>query len=245
MIEIEPIDQQIVDNMIEKNDRFFTRKRTLIAILIFITLLVIGLFIRFLYPRSVIAPEISQADLVGNHEELFQSEPTPFAFEELTIPYLRNREYVSNISDLTQISSNQSYISYLTSYDSDGLNVNGLITIPKTQMPVGGFPAIVFVHGYIPPTLYRTENNYASYVDYFAKRGFVVFKVDLRGHDKSEGQADGAYYDSGYVIDVLNAYSALQEMDLVDSSRIGLWGHSMAGNVVFRALVVKKDIPNH
>jgi len=70
----------------------------------------------------------------------------------------------------------------------------------------------------------------------------VVFKIDLRGHDDSEGEAYGAYYSESYVVDTLNAYSALRDADFVDPNRVGLWGHSMAGNVVFRSLAAQPDI---
>lgn len=164
-------------------------------------------------------------------------------FEELTIPYLRNREYKSNLADLKQISQNSNYTSYLTSYISDNLKINGLLTKPTGKEPEGGFPAIVFVHGYIPPNQYRTLEKYVDYVDYLGRNGFVVFKIDLRGHGDSEGQAGGGYYSSDYVIDTLNAYSALQSADFVNSAKIGLWGHSMAGNVTMRAAAVKPEIP--
>ncbi len=168
--------------------------------------------------------------------------PTPMPFAEMTIPYLRNRTYTSALNSRTPVSNNASYTSYMTSYDSDGLNIRGLLTIPKGQQP-GGWPAIVFVHGYIPPTQYSTTDNYVSYVDYLASRGFVVFKIDLRGHDQSEGEPGGAYYSSDYSIDTLNARAALMASDFVDKDRIGLWGHSMAGNVVMRAFAVQPDIP--
>ena len=160
--------------------------------------------------------------------------PTPFParndtssvkdgpFEELTIPYLRNREYKSSLGELTEYSENANYISYLTSYDSDGLKVNGLLTIPKNGEEK--HPAIVFVHGYIAPTIYRTTERYVDHVNYLARNGFVVFKIDLRGHGNSEGEAGGAYYSEDYVVDTLNAYSALQNAD-------------------FRSFVVAQNIP--
>lgn len=179
-------------------------------------------------------------------EKIIQNEtpkPTPFPFQELTLPYLREREYTSSLGELERLSQDSSYTSYLTSYDSDGFRVNGLLTIPSGDQPPDGFPAIVFLHGYIPPTLYRTTSNYAAYVDYLARRGYVVFKIDLRGHDQSEGEPMGGYYAGDYVIDTLNAYSALQNADFVNPAKIGLWGHSMSGNVTFRAFVAKQDIP--
>ena len=189
--------------------------------------------------------------------------PTPFPFENLTIPYLREQTYTSSLGSLQQIAANDNYTSYLTSYLSDGLKINGLLTVPTGTPPAGGFPAIVFVHGYIPPKQYTTTGYYVDYVDYLARNGFVVFKIDLRGNGDSEGNPAGAYYSSGYVADTLNAYAALQsahtssssalksitptqtpsEVVDVNPSKIGLWGHSMAGNIVMRAWAVKPDIP--
>lgn len=169
--------------------------------------------------------------------------PTPGPFDDLTIPYLRSRQYYSELGKMEKYSETSSYTSYLTSYTSDGLRINGLLTQPKGEMPNGGWPAVIFIHGYIPPTQYRTTQNYASYTDYLSRNGLVVFKIDLRGHDQSEGEPGGAYYSSDYIIDALNAYSALQKSNFVNPKGIGFWGHSMAGNVVMRTLAAKPDIP--
>ncbi len=187
--------------------------------------------------------------------------PTPYPYEDLTIPYLRQLTYKSSLSDLQQIDQNANYISYLTSYLSDGLKINGLLTVPTGTPPDGGWPAIVFVHGYIPPKEYTTLGRYVDYVDYLARNGFVVFKIDLRGNGDSEGEPAGAYYSAGYVKDTLNAYAALQATHIASTSatpivsatpgedlqinpkKIGLWGHSMAGNIVMRAWATKPDIP--
>ncbi len=163
----------------------------------------------------------------------------PILFAEITIPYLRGRSYESNLGELRQVGENESYTSFVTNYNSDGIRINGLLTVPKGEPDSGGWPAVVFVHGYIPPKEYRTREHYVSYVDFLARRGLVVFKIDLRGHDQSQGEPGGAYYSGDYVIDTLNAYSALQTADFVNGSRVGLWGHSMAGNVVFRSFVAK------
>lgn len=169
--------------------------------------------------------------------------PTPFPFSELTIPYLRNRVYESSLTELKEVNRNSTYTSYITSYDSDGLTIQALLTKPQNNQPNNGFPAIVFVHGYIPPKQYVTQEQYASFVDYFARNGFVVLKIDLRGHGNSEGEPGGAYYSSDYVIDTLNAYAALQSVPFVNPQAIGLWGHSMAGNIVLRSAATRTSIP--
>ncbi len=120
--------------------------------------------------------------------------------------------------------------------------IYGLLTFPQAEMPAGGWPAIVFNHGYIPPDEYRTTERYVAYVDALAKSGYVVFRIDYRGHDRSEGVARGAYGDPGYTVDVLNAAAALRRLPQVNPQRIGMWGHSMGGFLTLRAMVIDPQI---
>lgn len=211
---------------------------TLILLAMLLVLAVIAGFYLFQNDSSVAYNKIEPQSNKGTSPS-----PSPILFEELTIPFLRSRTYQSKLGDLREYSNNGSFKTYLTGYDSDGLKINGLLTEPVGKRPEGGWPAIVFIHGYIPPTTYRTTEKYMDYVNYLARNGFVVFKIDLRGHGDSEGEPSGAYYSSDYVIDSLNAYSALQNSGFVNPNKIGLWGHSMAGNIVLRALTVKPEIP--
>lgn len=212
------------------------------VLILLTTLLGIIFSLIFIYPQFTRNRASSLINPVNLNSNLVPSS-TPFPFEELTIPYLRQRQYQSSMGGLEKFEENSDYTSYLTSFNSDGLKIFGLLTQPKGEMPSGGWPAIIFIHGYIPPSQYRTTQNYVSYVDYLAKNGLVVFKIDLRGHDSSEGEAGGAYYSSDYIIDTLNARAALGESSFINPEKIGLWGHSMAGNVVFRTMAVKPDIP--
>lgn len=210
--------------------------------MLIVAILIISSSLVSLYLQSSfkVGDDVSIINMISNNSN---PKPTPFEFRELTIPFLRERSYNSNLGDLQLYNKNSAYTSYLTSYNSDGYKINGLLTVPNGEVPDGGWPAIIFVHGYIPPTEYRTVENYSSYVDKLANNSFVVFKIDLRGHDKSEGEATGAYYSSDYVIDTLNAYEALRTYDFVKDKKIGLWGHSMAGNIVLRSAVVNQNIP--
>ncbi len=190
---------------------------------------------RFTYGRTDVQ------DFLPEFAKVSVPTPTPMPLAELTIPYLRMRAYTSALGDRTKLYDRDTYTAYTTSYTSDGLKINALLTIPKGNSTK--YPAIVFVHGYIPPTLYVTTEKYVEYIDYLARNGFVVLKIDLRGHGKSEGEAGGGYYSSDYVIDTLNARAALANTDFVLPDRVGLWGHSMAGNVVMRAFASVPTIP--
>lgn len=180
---------------------------------------------------------------VENSKEISPQSIGEVPFANMTIPYLRSHQYESTFGEMTPFSKHANYTSSLTSYTSDGLHINALVTTPTGKMPEGGWPAILFVHGYIAPTIYKTTERYVDYVDYLARNGFVVVKIDLRGHGTSEGIPTGAYYSSGYVIDTLSAYNAVSTLHFVNPHKIGLWGHSMAGNVVLRSFAAKPDIP--
>src|SRR4030042_2245318 len=148
----------------------------------------------------------------------------------------------SNITIEETLEPGANYYRYIAWYKSEGLRIYGLLTVPYGDMPTSGWPAIVFNHGYIDPQVYRTTERYIAYVDSLARHGYIVFKIDYRGHDRSEGEASGAYGDPGYTTDVLNAVSSLQAFPQADAQRIGMWGHSMGGFLTLRAMVISTDI---
>ncbi|MBP7859562.1 alpha/beta hydrolase [Patescibacteria group bacterium] len=161
----------------------------------------------------------------------------------LSVEYLRNLKInESNLQIEKELSNGTNYKKYIASFKSEGYKIYGLLTVPKSEMPEGGFSAIIFNHGYIPPKGYKTEEKYVEYVDYLAKNNFVVFKIDLRGHGNSEGVPSGSYFSNAYTVDVLSAIKALKTDNRVNSQKIGLWGHSMAGNLVLRSMLVTSEI---
>jgi len=161
----------------------------------------------------------------------------------ISIDYLRSLNIVSEkVKIEEELADGSNYKRYIASFLSEGNKVYGLLTVPIDKEPVNGFPAIIFNHGYIPPSQYQTTEGYVSYVDYLARNGFVVFKIDFRGNGKSEGDPSGSYFSSAYTIDAISALKSLQKFEKVDPKRIGIWGHSMAGNAVLRAMLVSKEI---
>lgn len=164
--------------------------------------------------------------------------------DPLAISVMRNRTYSgSDIVVEQTLSQGSDYNQYSVSYKSDNLKIYALMTVPEGQKPKNGWPVIIFNHGYIPPDQYVTTERYIAYVDVFARDGYIVFKSDYRGNGKSEGQPEGAYYSPAYTTDILNAASSIKKYKDADPSKIGMWGHSMGGNVTLRNLVVDtKDI---
>jgi len=161
----------------------------------------------------------------------------------MSILYLRTQEYPgSDIVIQSELDRGANYRRYYAWYESEGLKIYGLLTIPDGEMPEGGWPAIVFNHGYIPPDVYRTTERYIAYVDRIARSGYIVYRIDYRGHDRSEGEANGAYGSPDYTIDVLNAVASIKKFPQVNPEKIGMWGHSMGGYLTLRSMVITKDI---
>src|SRR3989338_5734189 len=177
-------------------------------------------------------------NVVQENEGGPEVEPHP-----LSIQALREGEYPGSDIIIEQtLSAGSNYKRYIASYKSEGLKIYGLLTAPNGTQPVGGWPAIIFNHGYISPSIYKTTERYVAYQDAFARNGFVTFKSDYRGHGNSEGQAQGGYGSNAYTIDILNALSSIKKYPGVDEERIGMWGHSMGGSITLKTMVVTKDI---
>jgi uncharacterized protein len=163
--------------------------------------------------------------------------------DPLSIEAMRLRAYPgSDITFEQTLAPGSNYQRYYVSYQSDGLKIYALLTVPGGPKPAGGWPVIVFNHGFIPPTLYRTTEQYIAYVDAFARSGYIVLRSDYRGHDRSEGVASGGYGSPDYTVDVLNGLAAIKRYKDADPNRIGMWGHSMGGQITLRSIVIVKTI---
>jgi len=169
--------------------------------------------------------------------------PIPTPTHPLMIEVMRQHTYPgSEIVIEEELDPGSNYDRYIASYQSEGLKIYALLTVPQGQKPESGWPIIVFNHGYIPPDQYRTTERYVAYVDAFARSGYIVFRPDYRGHGNSEGEATGSYGTPDYTVDVLNAMVSVKQYPDADPDRIGMWGHSMGGGITLRAMVVTEDI---
>lgn len=208
---------------------------------IFLALIFISISAVFAYskynetPKLTIPPQTDFADNMGG-----EVETQPFS---LSIEALRKGNYPGSDLKIEQtLAPGSNYQRYIVSYFSEGLKIFALLTVPSGTPPEKGFPAIIFNHGYIPPSQYRTTERYTAYTDAFSRNGYILLRPDYRGHGDSEGSPTGAYGSNGYTIDVLNALSSLKKYPGVNIQKIGMWGHSMGGFITLRAMVVNKDI---
>ncbi|MBI2011940.1 alpha/beta fold hydrolase [Candidatus Daviesbacteria bacterium] len=223
------------------------------------SLLIVGVLIFLVFVGLVLfKDQIPVKEVVTKPEN--QGGPGLTSPHPLSIESLRKGEFPGSEILIEQtLDPGSNYNRYIASYKSDGLKIYALLTIPfgdpstgsGLEKPEGGWPVIIFNHGFIPPREYRTTERYVAYTDAFSRNGYVLFKPDYRGHGNSEGQVAGGYGSNAYTIDVLNALASIKKLRdpsidsgrfVVDPNRIGMWGHSMGGYITLRNMVVNKDI---
>jgi uncharacterized protein len=197
----------------------------------FIKLLILGVFVFGIYSFYIKYPD--------QIPQIIQNKSS----SPLNIEYMRSQKYPgSDIVIEESLPSGSNYKRYIVSFRSDGLKEYAYMTIPLTQKPDGGFPVIIFNHGYQIPKLYTPDGNYIAYMDALAKEGYIIFKPDFRGNGKSQGSPVSSYFSPDYSIDVLNAISSIKKYSNVDTARIGMWGHSMGGAISLRVAEISSDI---
>lgn len=211
-------------------------KNSIKIILFFILALTSFFLFQKLSPREI-------SETINQTNENFSNGILDSSPYTLSIESLKKGSYPgSDLKIEETLASGSNYDRYIVSYQSEGLKIYALLTVPQGKAPTGGFPAIVFNHGYIPPAEYKTTERYVAYTDAFSRNGYVLLRPDYRGHGSSEGEAVGAYGSNAYTIDVLNALSSLKKYSKVNPEKIGMWGHSLGGFITLRSMVVSKDI---
>ena len=161
-----------------------------------------------------------------------------------SIESLQNRDYTeSKITIEKNVSSSNTFNSYIISYMSDGLKQYSLMNVPTAKKPDLGFPVVIIDHGFIEPKDYNTINSYKNITDYFSQKGYLVLKPDYRGNANSETE-DTALMRFAYPVDVLNLIESLKNIPQANPNQIYLYGHSMGGEVTLKVLEVVGKKPS-
>ncbi len=162
----------------------------------------------------------------------------PLNAQALSIDSLRARKYGGGPIKITRVlSDEQAFRRTLIEYSSDGLKITGMMNIPRG---IGPFPVVVLDHGYFKPAEYKTGDGTIRAADVFARNGYLTIASDYRCYAGSQCGPNPFYI--GYAVDVLNLIAELPSLADADTSRVGIWGHSMGGGITIRVLTINDSI---
>ena len=170
---------------------------------------------------------------------------TPDPFLPYTISAMRTRSYGGGVLQIVEkLDEEKAFTRYKILYFSDGLRIYGFMNIPKGE---GAFPVIIAIHGYSDPDNYQLMPYTTSYADDLSRAGYLVVHPNLRGYGESDSGEN--LYRAGFAVDILNLIAIIQENGIkvgatekTIPSRIGIWSHSMGGEIALRVITVSDDI---
>ena len=127
----------------------------------------------------------------------------------------------------------------------DGVELDGYIMFPANMDKSKKYPIVFYVYGepWGSTVQDRWEGNSYLYKSYLTQQGFIVASVDNRGTRAPKGRDwRKSIYKKIVSITVRDQVDALDAMakrwDVIDTDRVGVWGHSGGGsstlNLLFR-----------
>lgn len=121
------------------------------------------------------------------------------------------------------------------------LRYGATLTYPKKGKK---FPAVILITGSgqqdRDETLFE-HKPFAVIADYLTKLGYAVLRIDDRG----AGKTTGNFYTTGtkeYIADANTAIAYLKKNKNINSSKIGLMGHSLGGMIAPMVAAENKDV---
>ena len=180
--------------------------------------------------------------------------PEPEPAPAVSVPGLAEQRHLGDRLRLGTVRERTAaYTSYDVTYRSrsttgpkqgglESYTISGVLNVPTGRGP---FPAVVLAHGYIDPAFYVRGQGMTRERGYLATRGYIALHVDYRNHAESD---DDPNYQNrmrlGYSADVINAVKALRRSQVVpvDDDRMALFGRSMGGGVILKALVAEPGL---
>ncbi len=202
-------------------------------------------------PEAVL-PLVQTPAVPPTQEPVPTDPPAPTAtaaydpYQQYSIDYLSSRLYgTDGFRVETVLDSNSYFTRTLISYPSDGLRIYGFMDTPRRGQPP--YPVVIAVHGYTDPSTYNTLDYTTTYADALARAGYLVIHPNLRDYPPSDNGPD--LFRIGMAVDVLNLISIVRfqggasgPLQQANPISIGLWGHSMGGGIVLRAITVSKYV---
>lgn len=120
-----------------------------------------------------------------------------------------------------------------------GKKVSGQIHQPTGIIPVGGWPVVVMIRGYVDREGYRPGIGTERAAEVFAKNGFLTLAPDFLGYAESDLPPNNVLEDRFWrPVEILQLIASLKNLPQANSSKVSLWGHSNGGQIALSVLEI-------
>ncbi len=123
----------------------------------------------------------------------------------------------------------------------DGLEVPGILYVPKQASEENTVPALVWVHGGPGG---QSRIGYRALIQYLVNHGYAIFAINNRGssgYGKTFESLDNRNHGKNDLMDCVTSKQMLADTGVIDADRIGIIGGSYGGYMTLAALTFQPD----
>ena len=123
----------------------------------------------------------------------------------------------------------------------DGVEIPGILYLPKNASKTNKVPALVWVHGGPGG---QSRLGYRALIQYLVNHGYAIYAINNRGssgYGKTFQQMDDQKHGEGDLDDCVYSKNMLIDTGVIDKERIGIIGGSYGGYMVCAALAFRPD----
>ncbi len=185
-------------------------------------------------------------DVTNNFEKVVSVNKTK-PLEKYSIENLSKTKFNPSVINFGEvIKEEEEFVSRVFYFEVDGAKVSGQINYPKI---LGTYPVVIMNRGYIDREEFKTGDGTRRTSEEFVKNGFITLAPDFLGYGESDNPPNDVmedrfltYVTSATLLNSLeNLNGAFGETDInvkVDTSKVGLWGHSNGGQITLTLLEI-------
>ncbi len=175
------------------------------------------------------------------------SQTKPLALKKYSFPQLRQSSLLPSRITLTkELNIDTVPPTYQFSFYDNDKRVSGVLMLPPEP---GVYPVIVLFRGYVDKEIYSPGIGTKRFAEYLANAGYITLAPDFLGYGDSDlpsfnfFEARFQTYTTALTLlkSLDSANDALLQKKLnysLDTSKVGLWGHSNGGHIALSVLAI-------
>ena len=171
----------------------------------------------------------------------------PLSLKKYTFPQLRQSSLpISKISITKKLDIDTKPPTYQFTFHDNEKKVSGVLMLPPEP---GEYPVVVLFRGYVDKEIYSPGIGTKRFAEYLAQAGYITLAPDFLGYGDSDlpsfdfFEARFQTYTTALTLlkSLDSANDALLQKKLkytLDTSKVGLWGHSNGGHIALSVLAI-------